>query len=195
MFDLNVHYTDEVINELKEKLEAFDSVAILVNNATVTINKQFDLLENADIASLMNVNIVTPTVVTRLLIPKLLERGKKGGIVNVGSESTKFKYAGLGMFSSTKAYLTHLSSCLSEEYKEKLDIMTTTVGPTKTSSNPAVEVFASTPESVAKHTLDTLGWESHTFGDYKHGLRHYYLNKYCEGKLIRWIDRRRNNPK
>ena len=57
--------------------------------------------------------------------------------------------------------------------------------------NNGVILFSSYPKSCVKHTLDTLGWENHTLGDYRHGLRDYFLDKVILGRLIRIFDQRR----
>uniref|UniRef100_A0A7S3J729 Uncharacterized protein n=1 Tax=Euplotes harpa TaxID=151035 RepID=A0A7S3J729_9SPIT len=129
---------------------------------------------------------------TKLLIEKLLNNEKRSGIINVGSEPAHFIYKNCPIYSATKAYITKFSECLGADYSEKIDVLTASVGSTKTRLNPAVEVLSSTPESVAKHTLDCLGWDSHTFGDSKHGVRNYYLKRPIEGAVIRYVDAKRH---
>lgn len=87
--------------------------------------------------------------------------------------------------------MTHFSKSIAEEYGDKLDIMVATAGPTKSNMNKGVVFCASYPESVASHTLNTLGHETHTFGDFRHGLRDYLLNRKIQGSIVRYIDSKR----
>lgn len=189
VFDFNTYYTEEKVNELKDKLSEFDEVSILVNNVGILHNRVFAEHPQQDMLSLINVNVVALTIITKLVIPKLLLNENRGGIINIGSGTTRNIYPGMNVYSSTKAYVTMLSESIAEEYKDKLDVLVATVGPTKTNMNRGVMCLSSYPESVAKHTLDTLGWETHTYGDFRHGLRVYFLNHRLSHSIIRYIDR------
>ena len=191
VFDFNAFYTDEVIAKLKEELEVFDKVWLLVNNVGVGHTGLFHQMLDKDVQALLNVNVYGLVFITKILLPKLLENEKRSGIINIGSGVTRFTYSNFSAYTGTKAFVTQFSQCLSQDYQDKLDIIIATVGPTKTNMNRGIAVFSSTPESCAKHTLDTLGWENHTFGDYKHGIRDYYLQRPVESRLIRFIDKRR----
>jgi hypothetical protein len=64
--------------------------------------------------------------------------------------------------------------------------------------NPGIVCFSSYPEAVVSHTLSTLGRERHTYGDFRHGLRQYFLAHKFSNLIVRYIDRKRiaaNKPK
>ena len=191
VFDFNVFYTDEVIVKLKEELEVFDKVSLLINNVGVFYGGLFHQMLDKDVQASLNVNVYSLVFITKILIPKMLENEKRSGIINVGSGTTRFIYSNYSVYTGTKAFVTQFSLCLNQDYHDKLDIMVATFWQTRTNMNAGIAVFSSTPEPCAKHTLDTLGWESHTFGDFRHGMRDYFLHKPVERRLIRYIDQRR----
>ena len=190
-FDFNVFYTDEVIAKLKTQLEAFDRVSILINNVGVGYRGVFHLMPDHELQALLNVNVHSVAFVTKILIPKLLENDSKSGIINVGSDVMRQILPNFSWYSGTKAFITQFSDWLRLDYQDKIDVMTAIVGPTKTNLNKGILVLSSNPESWSKHTLDWLGWDKHTFGDYRHGLRDYYLHKPIERKIIEYIDNKR----
>ena len=69
--------------------------------------------------------------------------------------------------------------------------MVATLGPTKSNINPGIAVLATTPEPWAEHTLNSLGYDSHTFGNYKHWLRDYLLRNYLTRGIVRYVDLQR----
>jgi 17beta-estradiol 17-dehydrogenase / very-long-chain 3-oxoacyl-CoA reductase len=127
VFDFNVTYTEEKVKELKDKLNTFNKVSLLVNNVGIGIKCLFGELEGQKMIDLINVNVVGLTMVTKILLPKLLDTEMKGGIINIGSGTTTFVYVGQNVYASTKSYVNKLSESLAEEYKEKLDVLTATV--------------------------------------------------------------------
>ena len=85
VFDFDGLYTQEKVNELKDKLSTFDKVSLLINNVGVMYNKKLNELAEEHIHSLLSVNVIGLTLVTKILLPKLLENENKGGIINIGS--------------------------------------------------------------------------------------------------------------
>ena len=190
VFDFDGLYTEEKVNELKEKLGVFDKVSILINNAGVLYGKKFNEIAEEHIQSIISVNIVGLTLVTKILLPKLLANETKGGIINIGSESATYIYQGMNVYSSTKSYVAMLSNSIAAEYPDKLDVLIAAVGPTKSNMNSGVVTLSSYPEAVVRHTLSQLGRETHTYGDFRQGLRNYFLNTMVLEPIIRWNDRR-----
>ena len=120
VFDFNVFYTDEVIAKLREQLEVFDKVSLLVNNVGVGITGPFHKMSDADVQALLNVNVHSLVVTTKILIPKLLENDKRSGIINIGSGVTRFTYPNFSCYTGTKSFVTQFSQCLSLDYQDKI---------------------------------------------------------------------------
>lgn len=190
-FDYKTEFDVDNSSKLKSEIEQFESVSILINNFNDISKKQLGELEDAQIQEQINSNITAPTMLIKYLLNKLTFNGKRGAIINISSEAIEFHRKDEDLYSSTKSYLSHLSERLSKEQKNSIDIISVTVGPIQSKDHPSTEVLAASAESVCKHSLKTLGHESHTFGCYKHGIRHYFLNRTIEGGVIRCVESRR----
>ncbi len=94
----------------RRKLE----ISILVNNAAAMFNDDFVETALSSLEDVMQVNVVAPTVLTRLLIGPMLERGH-GRILNVASMAGFQPIPRLAAYASSKAYLLHLTEALAEE--------------------------------------------------------------------------------
>lgn len=68
----------------REAVAVFGRVDALINNAGIGSGKRFEVMETADIERMMSVNLMAPVLLTRLLLPGMLER-KRGAIICVAS--------------------------------------------------------------------------------------------------------------
>ena len=105
---------------IKEKvLGLIPHIDILINNAGCLVNKTFSNLTQDDILQMATVNFTGPTKLLQIFLPYM----KKGShIVNIGSMGGfqgSAKFAGLSVYSATKAALANLTECLAEEYKDQ----------------------------------------------------------------------------
>lgn len=94
---------------------------ILVNNAGLLYNKDIEHINEEEIESTFDVNIISVIKFIQSLLP-LLKNAKPAHIVNISSMggfqgSQKFK--GLSVYSASKAALNILSEALAEELKEE----------------------------------------------------------------------------
>jgi len=106
------------IAELVETtLRRFGRVDVLVNNAgTLGPTPRRSLLEHTedDLAETLRINAVGPFLLTRALLPQMLERGG-GSIINVISEAGLTGYAGWGAYGASKAALELLTQIWAAE--------------------------------------------------------------------------------
>jgi len=65
---------------------------------------------------MLQLNIVSLTVLTRLCLPGMLQRGE-GRILNVGSTGSFSPVANMAVYGATKAYVLSLSEALTEELR------------------------------------------------------------------------------
>lgn len=103
--------TQAMLDELAAKGEAID---VLINNAGLG---DYGLFEHADWSKLermLQVNVVGATFLLNRLVPAMVERGE-GAILNVGSFAGIVPSPAMGVYAATKAYMNHLSACLSAE--------------------------------------------------------------------------------
>ncbi len=113
-------------NNVKEKLKTellkyVDSVDIIINNAGILINKNFEEFKIDEIQKIFNINIISQAVLIQELIP-LLKKSTLRHVVNIssmGGFQGSSKFPGLSFYSSSKAALASITECLAEEYKNE----------------------------------------------------------------------------
>ena len=107
-------------------VERFGGVDGLVNNAGAHFRGAFETRSATEIASMIDVNLRGPLVLSRLVLPELRTRG--GFIVNVASLAGKVPLPGAATYSSTKWGLRTFTYALAEELRDT-DIRVSVVSP------------------------------------------------------------------
>jgi short-subunit dehydrogenase len=90
------------------------AIDVLVNNAAVLHNGDFADASLDSHLSLLQLNLITPTALTHLLVRRMRDRGH-GRILNVASISAFQPLSRLAVYAAAKAYLMHFTEALSEE--------------------------------------------------------------------------------
>ena len=88
--------------------EGFRDIDVLVNNAGLALGTV--PAQDCDLAQwrqMIDTNITALVTLTRLLLPKLIER--RGTIVNISSISGTYPYKGGNVYGATKAFVTQFS--------------------------------------------------------------------------------------
>jgi len=91
--------------------EDFRGIDVLVNNAGLALGTA--KAQDCDLAQwrqMIDTNITALVTLTRLLLPKLIER--RGAIVNISSISGTYPYTGGNVYGGTKAFVTQFSANL-----------------------------------------------------------------------------------
>ncbi len=96
--------------------EAFGPIDILVNNAGIESVLPFEEFRDDEIQRVIAVNLEAPILLTRLVIPGMLERGR-GHIVNISSLSGMTGPPYHTIYASTKHGLVGFSAALRNELK------------------------------------------------------------------------------
>ena len=96
--------------------EAFGPIDILVNNAGIESVLPFEEFRDDEIERVIEVNLQAPILLTRLVIPGLLERGR-GHIVNISSLSGKTGPPYHTIYAATKHGLVGFTLSLRSELK------------------------------------------------------------------------------
>lgn len=107
---------NHAIDTIKKQCNEID---FLINNAGCLVNKSFNEIEIQDIDKVFDTNFKAPFLIIKELYG-LLSRSKIAHIVNVssmGGFQGAAKFAGLSVYSSSKAALVCLTECLAEEFK------------------------------------------------------------------------------
>lgn len=91
--------------------DAFAGVDLLVNNAGLALGTA--PAQEADLAQwqqMIDTNVTALVAMTRLLLPRLIER--RGALVNLSSISGSYAYRGGNVYGATKAFVTQFSQNL-----------------------------------------------------------------------------------
>jgi len=164
-------FYDNIAAALAEK-----TVGILVNNVGVNYPYPGVFLDTDTEMneSIITINIGAINKMTRIVLPKMVQR-KAGGIINVSSLSGVFPAPLLAGYSASKAYIHFFSLNLASEYA-RAGIYVQSITPSMTASNMSKIRKASllagvtTPQVIAKGSVDTLGQEIHWSPFWLHGL-------------------------
>jgi short-subunit dehydrogenase len=103
---------------VKAAQSQFGAVDVLVNNAGVMLPKNFHRTSPDEIEHTAQVNLVAPMVLTALVLPGMLERGR-GHIVNLGSLAGRSPLPFVESYAATKAALIAFSASLRASYRTK----------------------------------------------------------------------------
>lgn len=104
---------DRVAAEVKER---FGKTDLLINNAGVEFTSPYHSLSEDEVQSVIDVNLVAPMQLSRLLIPEMLEAGS-GHIVNMSSLAGKVNPAYQEAYAAKKAGLIAFTNSLRESYR------------------------------------------------------------------------------
>jgi short-subunit dehydrogenase len=107
-------------------------VDLLVNNAGVGQFGPFATADESALLAMLQLNILTPTQLTRSLLPGMLARGQ-GQILQVASTAAFFPGPLMASYYASKAYLLRFSLALREELRETpIRVSCLCPGPTRT---------------------------------------------------------------
>jgi short-subunit dehydrogenase len=142
-------------------------VDVLVNNAATEPQTRFHVLAPDEIEQVLQVDLISPLLLSRLVLPGMLERGY-GRIINVSSLAGHTSFPHTQAYAAAKDGLTAFSRVLASDYRGTGVAATSLIlGPVKdtgVSARTLAETgltastaFSVRPEKVAAATLRAIG--------------------------------------
>ncbi|EYU22554.1 hypothetical protein ABFS82_05G022300 [Erythranthe guttata] len=157
---------EEIARVIGEEIRDLD-LGILINNvgSAYPYARFFHEVDPQLLESVVRVNVVAATWVTKAVVRGMLEKKKKkkGAIVNVGSGSSSYcvsSYPLYTVYAATKAYVAMLSKSMSMEYKQHgIDVQCQIplLVATKMASIKKPSFFIPSPETYSKASINWIG--------------------------------------
>ena len=144
IFDIDLSKTDSAELLYNKVSEQKLKVDVLINNAGFGIKGKFKETDMAWEESMLILNMVTLTKLTKLFVKDMLKSGS-GNIVNIASVAAFQAVPNFSTYSATKAYVLHFSEAIAYELKND-NIVVTAICPGATKSE-----FADVAEVNQKH--------------------------------------------
>lgn len=165
----------DIYPKVEEGLAGLE-VGVLVNNVGVSYSYPEYYLRipglNNFITNMINVNITSVCQMTRLVLPRMVERSK-GVILNISSASGMYPLPLLTVYSASKAFVDFFSRGLQEEYRRR-GIIIQSVLPffvvTKMTRIRRPTLDKPTPERYVAAELGTVGLQTQTNGYFPHAV-------------------------
>jgi len=109
--------SDDGRNQLFDYCSCNGPINLLINNAGASAFEMIEDQSDSDITKLLSINLTSPILVTRRLLP-LLQSSADGGIVNVGSTFGAIGYPGFSTYCASKFGLRGYSEALRRELSD-----------------------------------------------------------------------------
>jgi short-subunit dehydrogenase len=194
----------ETIAAVLERLDAERlCVDLLVNNAGLGDTGPFAEADPQRVAEQIDVNVRSATLLTRALLPGMLERGR-GAIINVVSMSAFQPVPYLAVYGASKAFVLSFTEALAVELEGSgVHVQAVCPGLVQTEFQERAgtdEVLfnklpATTPESVARASLDALaGRTVRVFPAFADRVT-VALQRLAPRRLVLWVGRQLFKPR
>lgn len=165
-YNVEVFYLKQDLSKIESYYKIYDfiennkiNIKYLINNAGLLSRGLFEDLDNQFVIDQIEVNVMAPTILTKLLLPNL-KKNAPAGILNISSMAGFFALPKKQVYGGTKAYLLSFSKSLRKELKkDNISVTTICPGPLNTTTklcyqNRILGLLARestlTPEDAAK---------------------------------------------
>jgi len=160
-------------DKVKQALSTLE-VGILINNVGMSypFPNFFNEIDSNLVESLIELNVQSTVKMTRILLP-LMEKRRKGAIVNMSSASSVFPAPLLTHYSATKAFVDAFSKGLHYEYRSRgvdIQVQNPLYVTSKLSKIRRASLTTPNPTTFAKASLKQIGYEPQTSPYWVHAL-------------------------
>jgi 7-alpha-hydroxysteroid dehydrogenase len=119
-------------------LRRFHRVDLLVNNAGGALPRPALALSERAFERIVRFNLTSPFLLTRLVVPKMVETAGAGAVVNVSSGASKLALGGMAAYGAAKAGLNQLTRILAAEFAPRVRVNAIIVGQIDTPGSSSV---------------------------------------------------------
>ena len=131
IFDIDLSKTDSAELLYKKVSDKSLKVDVLINNAGFGINGQFKDIDMEWEGSMLMLNMVTLTKLTKLFVKNMIKSGS-GNIVNIASTASFQAVPNFATYAATKAYVLSFSEAIAYELKnDNINVTVICPGATK----------------------------------------------------------------
>ena len=188
--EIKCHSIDLVdFTKIKHFVSQLDlDIGLLVYNAAYAPIGYFDSISEENLNRIVDVNIKTPLLLSKLMSNKMIEKGK-GGIVLMSSLAGSQGSPKIATYAASKAFNTILAEGLWSELKSHgIDVLASCAGAISTPGYKNAQNSKEAPgtldaNKVAEKTLNTLGKGPTTIPGYINKMAHFFMVRLFPRKL------------
>ncbi len=108
----------------------------------------------------MKTNMGPYVYLTRSILPSMLKREKRSGIIFTSSIGANYTIPGMATYAASKTFNDSFGRSLAYEVYEKVDVLSFKPAHVNTKMNPnALSFSVLSPEEAVHGALDKLGWD------------------------------------
>ena len=162
LIDVACDVTDYALfqSELEKVVEKEGHLDFLVNNCGITHKARAEAFPEEQLDRILEVNLKTPLILSRLCYPYLKESAYIGRIVTISSMAAYMGFSGVLPYDMTKSGVLGLTRGLAEEWKND-NILVNSVAPGWFLTQLNAEMFAKNPDrkeaALSKPMLNRFG--------------------------------------
>ena len=179
-FNLNQTFDSKTIEDFDKKLTEIlggEEISVLINNAGVITRKYLCDITDEQILSMLNVNTIAVTFITKIVLKKMLKRKIKSLIVGSGSVMGTFRFPTRSVYGSTKSYLEAFYESLQREYGDRVDFTYLEIGAVETELNKLNMPLKIGSDSFCSNSMKYLGKYNFTTSCLKHEINVLIIKK------------------
>ena len=188
-FNLDEFYTEETIKKLEERISTElkgEEISILFNNAGVLYRGRFDSITEKNVSTMINVNIVGLTILTKIVLEKMKKRTKRSLLIGAGSVDGQLRFQNRVVYGATKSYVEAFYEGLTRDYPEKFDFTLIEIGPVKSNMLKHDMPFSNSSDEFASECIKLIGKYKFMQGSKKH----FILRTLLSNPLIQYFSRK-----
>jgi len=171
--DMSELMQDSVYNKLENALSGLD-IGVLVNNVGVMYERlqNFLTVPKERLIEIVDVNITATVLMTYMVLPSLVEKGK-GAIINVASGASVHPTPMMTHYSASKKFVDAFTRALEYEYRS-CNITMQAVQPfyvsSKITHHAKPNMLVLEADDYVDSAIKTLGFTRRTYGQWFHGV-------------------------